>query len=178
MRGRNLSPPLAGPRNMRWFDESKREPYTDLGIFIAYKEDGMPRDGWLKRQTENTERNIADWPRWMRIESGVAVSKLFLAVPTYHTAAGARTFPTMGIIAFTPREARERIVEYCATRHASANPRYWGVRDLRVLPDVEDVPLHRAAEVLVCTGITVLEIVEKGREERACSFRPRPPRQK
>src|SRR3990167_1374323 len=64
---------------MRWFDEPKREPYTDSGIFIAYKEDGMPRDGWLKRQIENTERNIASWPRWMRIESGVAVSKLFLA---------------------------------------------------------------------------------------------------
>ncbi len=131
----------------------------------------MPRDGWLKREMDSAARDVDNWPRWMRIQSGVAEEKIFLAVPTYRTAVGERTFPVMGIVAFTPREARVRMVEYCATRHAPANPRYWGIRDLRVLPEMEDVPVHRAAEVLVCAGVTVLEIVEKGREERACSIR-------
>lgn len=31
----------------------------------------MPRQGWAKRQIENTERNIREWPEWMRREAGI-----------------------------------------------------------------------------------------------------------
>ena len=32
----------------------------------------MPRQGWAKRQIENTTKNIRQWPAWMRREAGIA----------------------------------------------------------------------------------------------------------
>jgi hypothetical protein len=35
----------------------------------------MPRQGWAKRQIANTERNIRQWPAWMRREAGIETSE-------------------------------------------------------------------------------------------------------
>ena len=35
----------------------------------------MPRQGWAKRQIENTTKNISQWPAWMRREAGIEKSK-------------------------------------------------------------------------------------------------------
>lgn len=135
----------------------------------------MPRDGWLKREFAAVEREVASWPRWMRSESNGEKERIYLAKPISRSGAvdrifvSTKTHPVIGIIAFTPREAREKIIGYCASRGSGeASPCSWRIFALRALPEVKGVSPYQAAQVLAHAGINVLFI----EEERTGHARP------
>ena len=133
------------------------------------------RKGWLKREFAAVEREVANWPRWMRSQANDEEERIFLAQPHY----GSVPHAVMGIIAFTPREAREKMLQFCLERIKGSWQRLWSMRGLRMLPNIDGISAYKAAEVLIHAGIEVLHIEEE-RAGRACPIRvmpvPRSPR--
>jgi len=123
----------------------------------------MPRPGWLERQRANSERNIAEWPWWMKrlmlAEQGRL--KLFLVMLTDSEADSNGDFDLkIGVLEENAEKAVKRLREYYSA-HNIGNGRVMMATSALPVGDVPGVSIEATISVLRHIGIQVLDTTLK-----------------